>query len=196
MGKAAASERQSPSSSLGGRNRTRPRRSPLARVEAHRLMSATAGLRPSPNRGGAADAPAGRSPRPPLSTNASATKSRRRQRFAPGPRPPGPTGAVSRAAGPACRPRRQAPGREPARRRHARRRRHPPPRLAAAARSSTAAPWKASRADERHGSRRRVSAVSARRWLVAVASDGHTVQRREKRGGECAQVRDRSRASA
>jgi hypothetical protein len=33
----------------------------------------------------------------------------------------------------------------------------------------------ASRADERHGPRRRVSAASARRWLVAVASDGHTV---------------------
>jgi hypothetical protein len=51
------------------------------------------------------------------------------------------------------------------------------------------------RADERHGRRRRVSGTRAQRWLVAVASDGHMVQaekaRRRVRSG-C----DRSRASA
>ena len=44
-----------------------------------------------------------------------------------GARPDG--SGLARAGGPARRPRRPAPGREPGRRRHARRRRHPPPRL-------------------------------------------------------------------
>ena len=61
----------------------------------------------------------------------------RRGRHPPGPgarrrrrRRPARRERSRRAGGPACRPRRPAPGREPGRRRHARRRGHPPLRLA------------------------------------------------------------------
>ena len=82
----------------------------------------------------------------------------RRGRHAPGPgarrrrrRRPARRERARRAGGPARRPRRPAPGREPGRRRHARRRGHPPPGLVAAhsERSSSGATPHASRAPAR-----------------------------------------------